>query len=315
MDSITSLGHNIYQIDLVDNGVPLRSSAYLIKGEKNTLIEPGVAPSNVHILNAFQELEISTADINHILVTHIHLDHAGGAGLLMRQCENATLYVHPKGGPHLINPEKLIAGTRLVYGDLFDRYFDPILPVQAERIRGYNSGDRIPLGGGRELKILESLGHALHHVIIHDPESQGIFCGDSAGIYYRPIFERHGVKFSVPSTSPTQFDPESMKNSLRQMIDLKPKRLYYTHFGMAEPALPQLQMAQGMMSFWGEECVQLYQKEHSLEKLTGLIKNKLYSILNHLGVQGNSSALTSLDQDIYLNARGIIAYVTRLERI
>ncbi len=314
MSVITPLKNDIYQIELMDNGVPLRSSAYLIDGVKKIIIEPGAAPSNAQIKKALKELKISQLDIDAIMVTHIHLDHAGGAGLLMQQCRNATLYVHPRGYSHLINPDNLIKGTRTVYGDLFDRLFDPVLPVEEDRVKAFGDDDTFDMGGGRQLKILESLGHALHHVVIYDPLSKGIFCGDSAGIYYRPIYEQHGIPFSVPSTSPSQYDPDSMIKSLQQMIDLKPDRLYYTHYGMAEPALPQLQMALKMMPFFGEECVDFYKKAHSIERLTDLIRDTLYSQLKKMGVSKNSPALESLDPDLILNAQGIAAYVDRLER-
>jgi len=314
MGQVISLGHGIYQIDLVENGVPFRTSIYLIRGEKTVLIESGAAPSNPHILSALEELGIDPAEIDALLVTHIHLDHAGGAGLLMSQCPNATLFAHAKGCPHLVNPEKLIKSARAVYGDLFETYFAPILPIPAERVKVIQDGDEYDLGAGRKLKILESLGHALHHVVFYDPESSGIFTGDSAGVFFHPIQDDHGVKFSMPSTSPTQFDPVSMGKSVQQMIDLAPDRIYYTHFGMTESALDQLHTALELVPFFGEECVAFYQEHRSVEKLELFIQESLAKKLEPQGVPAGAEALKSMNFDINLNAQGIAAYVARLER-
>ena len=314
MENIIYLKHNIYQIDLKENGIPLRTAAYIIKGEKNVIIETGPSPSNQQILKALQSLQIKPAQIDAILVTHIHLDHAGGAGLLMKQCPNATLFVHQRGRDHLINPNRLISSARAVYADLFESYFDPILPIEEQRIKSYQEMEDFELGAGRKLEILNTPGHALHHVVIYDPESNGIFSGDAAGIYFRSLYEQHSIHFAVPSTSPTQFDPKSMEDSLRQMISLNPEKIYFTHFGMVKPAIPQLQMVLGLITFFGEECVKYYQENRSLEQLTRLIKNTLYTRLEKLGVSRNSPVIASLDLDIMLNAQGVVAYVKRGEK-
>jgi len=314
MEQIKSLGDGIYQIDIMENGIPFRTTAYLIQADKTILIETGASPSNQPIHNALKKLNISPSEIDAILVTHIHLDHSGGAGLLMSQCPNATLFAHPMGRPHLINPEKLVQGARIVYGKNFDKFFDPILPIPESRVRVYEEGDEFELAPDRKLKIYSSPGHALHQVFIHDPLTNGIFTGDSAGVFYEPVHQKHKVKFSMPSTSPTQFDPESMKKSLQKMITLAPDRIYYTHYGMVEPALPQLKMVLDLVPLFGDTCVKQYQKERSVTSLTNLIRKELEEQLEKIGVPKDCETHHSMDLDIELNAQGVAAFVSRQER-
>lgn len=201
------------------------ATAYLICGKhRNVIIETGASRSNGVIRDAMTGLGLSVDDIHAIVVTHIHLDHSGGAGLLMEQCPNATLYVHEKGAPHLVDPEKLISGSRAVYGDSFDHYFLPVLPVPEHRIHPLVHNDRLDLGGDRVLQMIDSPGHALHHMAVFDPESRGIFTGDAAGIYYHALEQEFGVKVSLPSTTPTQFDPNAMLATLNRMLSLDPAR-------------------------------------------------------------------------------------------
>ncbi|MCG8338014.1 MAG: MBL fold metallo-hydrolase [Proteobacteria bacterium] len=309
-----SLDHNIYQVPLVDLKTIYRSTGYVIKEEKTILIETGAAPSNDIIHNSLKELDIQPEQVDYIAVTHIHLDHAGGAGLLMEQCPNAKLLVHQRGAKHMADPEKLIAGARQVYGNAFDSLFKPILPIPAERIKVMEDGDTLDLGNNRILHFLDAPGHAFHHLVVNDPTSKGLFSGDNAGIFFRQLYDDQGIAFSLPVTAPTQFVPEIMVKTMDRLISLNPERVYFTHYGMAENGVALLQQAKKLVSFFGDDCAKHYQKERSFEKLFEFIRERLYSELAALGVTGDIPEKGSLDNDIKLNIQGVIAYVEKLER-
>lgn len=310
-----SLGNNIYQVCLIPEHKIYTTTGYLILGEhRNVIIEPGASPENSVWLKAFEELNIKPEQIDAIIVTHIHLDHSGGAGSLMQQCSNAVMMVHEKGAPHIIDPQRLVDASRTVYGDSFDQLFAPVNPVPAERVKIQKEGDCYTVGHQQELKFYNAPGHALHHMFIFDTLSKGIFSGDSAGMFYSVIFEKHQVKLALPSSTPTQFDPESMLDTFNKMITLDPQRVYFAHFGMAEPAVDMINMAKSWLNVFSQECVAFYEKNPDQAALSKFLNNKILDYLETQGVPRNCESLNNMKQDNYLNAQGIISYVERLKR-
>ena len=314
MSVIEDLGHSIFQITLIDLSSPYRSTGYLVKGEKTVIVETGASPSNQAFHSAFKELLIEADEIDYIAVTHVHLDHAGGAGLLMSQCPNATLLVHEKGAPHMIDPGKLIAGARQVYGDSFDAMFDPILPVPEERVRIMNNNEPLELGGGRVLRFLDTPGHAFHHLVMVDSQSNGVFSGDAAGMYFKELHDQEEVSFCMPVTAPTQFAPDLMDQTLAGLIEFKPECIYFTHFGMAKHPVRMLEKARELSAFFGDDCVEHFKEHRSQEALFAFIEERILAEIQQLGVKGDFPERKALKQDILLNIQGIIAYVQRLEK-
>ena len=307
MSTVKSLGFGIYQMELVPMDELYNTTGYLILGKKqNAIVETGASRSNVVILNSLKELNISVDDIHAIIATHIHPDHAGGAGLLMGQCPNAIMYVHERGLPHLVAPGKLATASRAVYGESFDSYFHPIIPIPAERVQAVRDGD--------QLHFIDSPGHALHHMVVYDAETRGIFTGDAAGIYYPSLEREFGVRVALPSSTPTQFDPEDTLSTLNKMSDLKPQRLYYTHFGLGEPAGPLLDSTRSWLDLYRKECVAHYRKYSSLALLAEYLQEAVMKRLQKEGVTENPECLWYMKIDNQLNAQGLVAYCERLER-
>jgi glyoxylase-like metal-dependent hydrolase (beta-lactamase superfamily II) len=313
MQKLHDLGFGIHQIQLANHDTPYRATGYLIQEEKTILIETGAAISIPNILNALQQLKINPEQIDAIAVTHIHLDHAGGAGLLMEACPNAELLVHEKGKKHLVDPEKLIAGAKQVYGDMFDSFFDPVLPIPAERIRVMGDNESYDLGNHRQLRFLNTPGHAFHHLAIHDPLSNGLFSGDIAGIYFKRWYDQYGLLFCLPVAAPPQFQPEIMEQTLSRLSDLKLKRIFFTHFGMSEQAGELIQQARRRTAFFGNACVQHFRNNRSASELYVFIKGNLFDELKKQGVPDDDPDLKILEEDIKMNIKGIVTYIEKRE--
>jgi len=229
---IAELGNNIYQIDVCDQE-PERTSCYLILSEKVALIETGPTPGTVHIKDALKDLGIPPEKVDFIIVTHIHLDHAGGAGIMARDLPQAKVYVHPRGARHLIDPARLVAGARAIYGDSFERLFGEILPIPGERVHTPADGETLDLGGGRVLTFYHTPGHARHHFVIHDPVSRGIFSGDALGVRFQALSRLTGFDFTLASTPPSEFDPAGAIETFDRVSRLDLDYIYFTHYGRA----------------------------------------------------------------------------------
>jgi glyoxylase-like metal-dependent hydrolase (beta-lactamase superfamily II) len=224
-------------IFLIDTGYlrPGLAACYLIRGRDSAaFVETGHVHAVPRQLAALQQLGIAPEAVSHVIVTHVHLDHAGGAGALMRALPRATLVAHPRGARHLIDPTKLWAGTVLVYGEAATRalYGEPI-PVPAERVVEAPDGYSLDLGA-RPLRFLDAPGHAKHHFVVLDEATRGFFTGDSFGLSYRETDGGPKGPFFFISTTPVQFDPPALHATLDRMLAERPERVYLTHFGMVQ---------------------------------------------------------------------------------
>lgn len=223
-------------ITLVDTGYvrPRVAASYLVRGDRSAaIVETATTPCAPRILAALGSAGLSPDDVSHVIVTHVHLDHAGGAGALMRALPRAKLVVHPRGARHLVDPAKLVAGTIEVYGEAaFRKLYGEIVPVPAERVVEAPDGFELDLGH-RPLRALDAPGHARHHFVLHDPASRGFFTGDTFGLSYRETDSANGP-FLFPTTTPVQFDPPAFHATIDRMLAEKPGRMYLTHFGMVE---------------------------------------------------------------------------------
>ena len=167
MKKPVQLTENVFLIDDFDLSMPERTGTYVLTEDKVTLIETSASPSIPYILEGLQTLGVSPADISYIIVTHIHLDHAGGAGLMLQHCPNAKVIVHPKGARHLADPSRLIMGAKAVYGDKFSQLFDPIVEIPEDRLMIKGEGDTLEISEKLNLKFLDTPGHANHHFSIY----------------------------------------------------------------------------------------------------------------------------------------------------
>lgn len=305
------LGSQIYLVDLHDLGMKERTGSYVMKDEQLTIIETSASPSIPYLLEGLKQLEIDPKDIIHIIVTHIHLDHAGGVGVLLEHCPNATVYVHPKGKRHLEDPTKLIKGAKAVYGPAFDTLFHPILPVPPERLVTKSDGETLQIGKNRKLTFYDTPGHAKHHFSIHDSESNGIFTGDTIGILY-PVYLQDGKQLVLPSTSPNHFDDLAMTESMNRIKNRNVNRIYFGHYGMS--LHPENVYEQ--MEYWLPRFVQtgerVYKENRSgnVMELTSIIAERLTAdvktYLINEGISEHDEVFQYLQLDMQVCAMGIL---------
>ena len=209
---------------------PILAAIHLIVDDgRVALVDTGSNDSLPNVLAALDKLGLTREAVDYIILSHIHLDHAGGAGTLMRALPQARLVVHPRGSRHMAEPSKLVAGVTAVYGkDYVDTVYGDILPIPADRIIDAHDGLVLPLGR-RELLCIDTPGHAKHHICVVDRQAQAIFSGDMFGLSYREIHV-DGRQFILPTTSPTQFDPAEMHASIDRLMSFAPRFMYLTHY-------------------------------------------------------------------------------------
>ncbi len=300
------------RIVLVDTGFgrTQSDSCYVVtqrapSGDRLAIIDTGTNFSIPRILATIKDLGCSYDQVSYIILTQIYLDHAGGAGLLMQNCPNAKLLLHPRGVRHLIDPNSLRAVAISLYGESrVDKEYGNLIPIQPRRIIEVQDGDLINLAG-RMLTILETPGNAKHHLCIWDELSQGVFTGDTFGLSYPELVTSQGP-FVFPATSSTHFDPRSLRGSLKKVLALNPSCLYFSHFGSLKE-VPQIYEAFSKLL---EEVENLGKKLKFADNRHEFLKEGLLNIYTQaLRNQGCELTDTKVQQllaiDIEKNAQGM----------
>jgi glyoxylase-like metal-dependent hydrolase (beta-lactamase superfamily II) len=245
MDStVTPLGGDVYEIDTRMAGYSGITAGYLILSDRPCLVEPGTAGSAPVVRQALDELGVGPADLATVVVTHIHLDHAGGVGDIAEMYPGAEVVVHEKGARHLASPERLMRSARMVWGDRLDTLFGELKPTEASRIRAVEDTGVIDLGGGRRLESYYSPGHAKHHVGLMDSQTGDLYVGDAAGVY---LPETQDLR---PATPPPDFDLDTALGSLRKFRDLGPQRLLFAHYGPVSEVGGTLERSAEELRIW-----------------------------------------------------------------
>ncbi|GAA0465390.1 MBL fold metallo-hydrolase [Alkalibacillus silvisoli] len=318
MAKAVDLGHGISLIDLYDLELPKRTGAYVIEGDELTIVETSASPSVPYLLKGLDDLGLNLEDVKHIIVTHIHLDHAGGVGLLLEKCPNATVYVHPRGKQHLKDPSKLIKGAKAVYGEKFDELFDPIVPVPEGRLQEQDDSSQLNLGD-RTLTFYDTPGHAKHHFSIHDSKSNSIFTGDTIGVYYPDLLE-FDVEFVLPSTSPNQFDPDIMLDSLGRVESLEVDAINFGHYGQSRnPKRVYAQIREWLPRFLevSEAALESHQGAN-LDDQTEAVQKALFDLiaqhLDSLNVPKDHKVYQFIKLDADVCGLGIVDYIAKTKR-
>ena len=288
------------------------AAAHLIVDEgRAAFVDVGTNDSVPYLLGALDELGIARAAVDYLLLTHVHLDHAGGAGALMQELLNARALLHPRGAPHMIDPTKLIAGAKAVYGEeSFRRMYGELLPIPSSRVRVVADGDRVALGS-RSLELIHTPGHAQHHYVVVDEAHASIFSGDTFGISYRALDTGKGA-FITPSTVPTQFDPEQHIASIDRMLAYHPESIYLMHFSRVTD-VPRLGASLKAQIAELARIARTHARDPDPQ--AGIRADMLAlwrSLARDHGCRLSDSELEhALAGDLTLNTQGLIAWLTR----
>jgi len=226
---LTHWGDGISSVDTGFFRPRFDASHVIVEDGRAAFVDVGTNHSVPRLLAALDVLGVDPDAVDYVILTHVHLDHAGGAGLLLQRLPNARLVVHSRGARHMIDPSQLIAGATAVYGaDEVQRSYGELVPVDAARVDIAHDGYTIELEG-RPLRFLDTPGHARHHVCVHDARSAAFFTGDTFGLSYREFDTAKGA-FILPTSTPVQFDPDALKASIARMLEYAPRQMFLTHY-------------------------------------------------------------------------------------
>ncbi len=311
-DFVEDLGHNVFAIDTGFQR-PRFDAAYLVTSDdgRAAFIDTGTNHAVARALATLDALGVPYSAVDFVIPTHVHLDHAGGAGALMQALPAATMWVHPHGKRHMVDPSALVQGALAIYGaEEMQRDYGTVVPVAAERVRTTHDGMELMLGS-RRLHFIDTPGHARHHHCIWDPRSRGWFTGDTFGISYREFDVTGRGPWVAPAATPVQFDPEALRASVQRLLTFEPACMYLTHYGRVAdvPRLARLLLSLlDRMVAIGRRCASELQRHERLkQELSALYAA---SLAEH-GVTVTPALFDLLALDLELNAQGIGVWLDR----
>jgi glyoxylase-like metal-dependent hydrolase (beta-lactamase superfamily II) len=308
------LQHHADGIHVIDTGFhrPRFDASYLlVERGRAAFVDTGTNHSVPRLLAALDAVGLARDAVDFVIATHVHLDHAGGVGLLMRALPGARLVVHPNGARHLIDPARLMAGARAVYGDEeVERSYGEVVGVGAERVLTTTDGMTLDLAG-RPLQFIDTPGHARHHHCVWDARSGGFFTGDTFGLSYREFDTECGA-WLLPTTTPVQFEPEALRASVQRMLAAAPRQMFLTHFG----AVGDVQSLGAQFLEQLDEMVALGRAladrpDRDAALRAGLRELYLQRLRRHGCTLAEAQSLALLAMDVELNAQGMGIWLDR----
>ena len=290
---------------------PNMVACYLIEHDGMAgFIDTGVGNNVPMLINLLKRKGISLDSVAYVMPTHVHLDHAGGAGRLMQELPNAKLIMHPRGARHMIEPERLQAGSMAVYGEkLYQEIFGELVPVPPHRVIEVGDGYELDFNG-RKLIFLDTPGHARHHYCIYDALSSGIFSGDTFGASYSEL-NAGRIPFIFPPSTPVQFDPIAWKETLERLMTLQPKRIFVTHFGMHENVGLLVKLLKQMIEQYVEIAEEVKESDNPAEKISdGIMRLSINMLLDNECGLDIDQIKSLLHMDMVLNGQGLAHWLT-----
>lgn len=310
--NIVDVGNDVHAIDTYYVR-PLMDASHLVRSKgRAAFVDVGTSHGVPHLLAALDHMGIDKADVDYLFITHIHLDHAGGAGTFLEHLPNAQVVLHPRAAPHMVDPEKIIAGTKAVYGEaVYEQLYGEIKPIPEDRVIVVNEGDTLTLGD-REFVFMDTPGHALHHYSMWDASHRALFPGDTFGLSYRELDTEHGP-FMCPTTTPTQFDPDAAHVSFDRLADLDPQAVYMAHYSRVTYT-PKLRDDLHRRLDRFVDIAKEHEGDNSA--MQAGLKRYLRSELNAHGFDGDNDRLEAvLGPDAQLNVMGMDIWLARMARL
>ncbi len=303
-------------VHVIDTGFhrPLFDAAYLlVEHGRAAFIDTGTNFAVPRLLAALDELGLPRAAVDYVIPTHVHLDHAGGAGLLMQALPNATLVVHARGARHMVDPQALYQGALAVYGQAeMDRAYGTLVPVPAQRVQATADMQTILLAG-RPLLVIDTPGHARHHHCLWDARTRGWFTGDTFGLSYRELDTAAGA-WVMPTSTPVQFEPDALKQSIARLLAQQPLCMYLTHYGRVADVQRLAGLLLAQIDAMVALAVGLRTAPDRHRALHAGLSALCATRLQQHGVADVPAALGGLALDIELNAQGLGIWLDREAR-
>ena len=305
------VGEGVFAIDTEFVRPRMDASHLIVDAGRAAFVDVGTHLSVPNLLAALAALDLDVNAVDYILLTHIHLDHAGGAGRLAAALPRARVLVHPRGAAHIINPSILVAATKAVHGETkFAEEYGEIWSIPAERVEPVEDGRRIVLGR-RTLECFHTPGHALHHLCIADRDTAQVFTGDTFGVSYRE-FDTTAGEFIFPTTSPTQFDPIQLHASIARILDYQPKSVYLTHYSRVREVDKLGLDLHADIDTFVRIARAAAADPHPIEAMEPMLFDHLSARLDAHGFSGGAVQRHELlDEDISLNAAGLLSWLSR----
>ena len=310
MGQLISYEHGIHAFD-AGYVRPLLASVHLVvENGRAAFVDTGTNKSLPAAMAALDALGLDADSVDYVILTHIHLDHAGGAGAMMRQFPRARLVVHPRGARHMADPSRLVAGANAVYGaDEVSRLYGDVLPIDQTRIIEATHGLKVDLAG-REFVCLDTPGHARHHNCIVDRRSGHIFTGDTFGLSYREL-DTDGRQFIFPTSTPSQFEPQALKESIDLLMTYRPQAMYLTHFSQVKDVAAKARDLHRLIDAYLD--IARREKNAGTERQPR-IRNGLAQLLidetTRLGCRlPHAEILEIFAMDLELNAQGLVVWL------
>lgn len=304
-----NLSNGIYTIDSHYAREQLAAVFMLVEGNQVALIETANAKSLPYVKAELAKHGLIAQDVKYIFLTHIHLDHAGGAGAYMAEFPQAKLVVHPKGARHMINPAKLEAGVIVVYGEKFvAEMYGKLESIDQERIIVAEDGLEVDLNG-RTLICRDTPGHANHHNIIIDCKANVVFSGDIFGVAY-PELMVNGVVFAFPATTPVNFDPQKMERSIDLIMSLKPAAVYLTHFGRQMELTRLASDLKRMVRDYVQIALECVNADDVVSAINLRLQEYMLSEVSKFGIDlSHDKILGVIGMDMQINAQGLAVWL------
>jgi glyoxylase-like metal-dependent hydrolase (beta-lactamase superfamily II) len=307
----TRHSHGIHVIDTGFHRPRFDASYLIVEAGRAAFVDTGTNHSVPRLLATLAALGVARDAVDFVIATHVHLDHAGGVGLLMQELPAARLVVHPRGARHMIDPTLLVNGARAVYGDEeMARSYGEVVGVPAERVLTTDDGTILDLAG-RPLQFIHTPGHARHHHCIWDERSRGFFTGDTFGLSYREFDTARGA-WIMPTTTPVQFEPDELQASIERMLGYRPACMYLTHFGAVAdvPRLGALLLEQlAEVVALGHRLAGAPDRHAALQG--GLLAIYLRRLREHGCRLPDAQIAALLAMDLELNAQGMEIWLAR----
>lgn len=257
----TKVSERVYMLDTYALGVPGTVSAYLVKGPKPTLVDCGYSSSYANVLAGMAEVGVMPSDVRYVVPTHVHLDHAGAAGRLIKEMPNAEVIAHERGAPHLIDPTRLVESSKRVFGGAVMEHYGLPEPIPSGRVTPVGKEERLDLGGSLTATLIHAPGHAPHQIAVLLDDTKALLTADAVGIVYP------GMKALIPTTPPPSFNPAELASTVDALRQIRPTELLVPHFGTRKDVEWIFARTTELVHRWVEQVKEEWKKGKTLDEV------------------------------------------------